>query len=168
MKRYVPYILVAVALLGLNIGRWVITGDPAHASEDAKVSDQIAPRDLVLRVAPAVQPDRAPVRDLFFAKPAPVALRASRPVQPAGPPPKSAEQLAAEEAQSELARLNVTGIVFRNGKGQAYVTRGEESFVVQAGDRVAERFEVETISADYVSVRDIQTGIEKQISLQGN
>ncbi len=169
MKRYLPYAVVAIALLALNLGKWVFGGDPAHVQEQAASPDSIKPQDFALRVAPAVAREPGAVRDLFFAKAAPVVAKASaRALPPPGPPPKTPEQLAQEQAESELARLGVTGIAFRNGKGQAYVTRGEESFVVKAGDKVAERFEVTAISADYVSVRDTETGIEKQITLQGN
>ncbi|HVQ14046.1 MAG TPA: hypothetical protein VMS40_10660 [Vicinamibacterales bacterium] len=169
MKRYFPYIAIAVVLVALNVGKWIFAEDPARASEQAASSERMNPQHFVLRVSPAAPREKEAVRDLFFARPPPAAVvKTSRALQPAGPPPKTPEELAAEQAQSEFARLGVTGIAFRNGKGQAYVTRGEESFVVKVGDRVAERFEVMSISADYVSLRDTETGIEKQVTLQGN
>jgi hypothetical protein len=169
VKRYLPYILIAGGLLALNVGKWVFGSDPARVQEQASSPERITPQEFALRVARPAAQDNAKARDLFFAKAAPVAVRASaRPAPPPGPPPKTPEELAQEQAQSELARLSVTGIAFRNGKGQAFVMRGEESFVVKTGDKVAERFEVTSISADYVSLRDTETGLEKQVTLQGN
>jgi hypothetical protein len=169
VKRYLPYILIAGALLALNVGKWVLGSDPAHVQEQSSQPDRVTAKDFALRVAQPGASDPAKSRDLFFAKSAPVAVRAApRAVAPAGPPPKTPEELAQEQAAIELARLNVTGIAFRNGKGQAFVTRGEESYVVKTGDKVAERFEITAISADYVSLRDTETGMEKQITLQGN
>lgn len=169
MKRYLPYILVAGGLLALNVGKWVLGSDPAHVQEPSSSPERIEAQDFALRVAQPATSENAKSRDLFFVKAAPVVARAvPRAVVPVGPPPKTPEELAQEQAASELARLNVTGIAFRNGKGQAFVTRGEESFVVKTGDKVAERFEVTAISADYVSLRDSATGMEKQITLQGN
>jgi hypothetical protein len=169
VKRYLPYVLIAGGLLALNVGKWVRGSDPGRAQEQASIPERITPKDFALRVATPAAQDNAKTRDLFFVKAAPVVVRASaRPAPPPGPPPKTPEELAQEQAQSELARLSVTGIAFRNGKGQAFVTRGDESFVVKAGDKVVERFEVTAISADYVSLRDTETGLEKQVSLQGN
>lgn len=169
MKRYLPYILVAAALLAMNLGKWVFGSDPAHAPAQRAGAGRITPQDFALRVAHPAPRDTGPARDLFFAKSAAVPVRTSvRAAVPAGPPPKTPEELAKEQAESEFSRLSVTGIAFRNGKGQAFVTRGEESFVVKAGDKVADRFEVTAISAEYVSLRDGPTGMEKQVTLQGN
>jgi hypothetical protein len=169
VNRKVLFGAVAATLLGLNLVKWLIASDPADASETAIAGGRMQPKDFALRVV-AEKPGVATAgRDLFFGKPVVVAAKpVVRAAVPAGPPPKTEEELAQERAQAEFARLGVTGIAFRNGKGQAYVTKGDESFVVKPGDRVAERFEVVSVSADYVSLRDTETGLERQITLQGN
>jgi hypothetical protein len=87
---------------------------------------------------------------------------------PSGPPPKTVGQIAEEEAQVEFAGFIVSGIAFQGGKGQAYITKGDASFVVKAGDKIGDRIQVQEIARDSVSLLDSRTQITRQIALQGN
>jgi len=170
MKRYLPYLVVLGLLVGLNFVHWRMPESVRDSSTSRH--DSFTSTDYQVRVSSgAAQESEAP-RDLFFGAAAspvahrPVAVRA-RPIQPPEPPPKTAEELQEEAARAELAALKVTGIAFRGGKGQAYITAGEESYVVKAGDRIAERFDVLEITAEYVSLKDPTTSVGAKVPLQG-
>jgi hypothetical protein len=170
MKRYFPYLAVLVLLVGLNFVHWAAPQSVSDSSGSRHDSFTVA--DYQVRVSPSAAQESERPRDLFFgavAAPAahhPVASRA-RPIQPPEPPPKTAEELQEEAARAELAVLKVTGIAFRGGKGQAYITAGEESYVVKAGDRIADRFDVLEITSEYVSLKDPATSVGAKVPLQG-
>jgi hypothetical protein len=169
MKRYFPYVAVLVALFGLNLLRWRTPEALGHARgsghEPLLVSDY-----RVKVMSASVSADEKP-RDLFYSEIAapvahPVVARA-RPLTPPEPPPKTPQELQEEAARAQLATIKVTGIAFRGGKGQAYLTAGEESYLVKAGDRIADRFDVLEITSEYVSLKDPATSVGAKVPLQG-
>ncbi len=170
MKRYLPYIAVLGLLVGLNFVRWHAP-TPVSGSGNVRHSS-FTGADYHVRVSSIAAQESATPRDLFFGESPAAALHRPiaakvHPVQPAGPAPKSAEELQEEAARAELATLKVTGIAFRGGKGQAYITAGEESFVVKSGDRIVDRFDVLEITPEYVSLKDPATSVGAKVPLQG-
>jgi hypothetical protein len=169
MKRYFPYVGVLVVLFGLNLLRWRTPEALGHARGLGHESLQVS--DYRVKVMSAsVSADEKP-RDLFYSEIVapvvrPVAARA-RPVTPPEPPPKTPQELQEELARSQLATIKVTGIAFRGGKGQAYLTAGEESYLVKAGDRIADRFDVLEITSEYVYLKDPSTSVGAKVPLQG-
>jgi hypothetical protein len=164
MRRYVPYALALLLLAGLNVWRWV--GGPNTSIERAPSTSNYRVEDFDLKVVADRRTLAPSTRELFFPRAA-VVERSARVVVPSGPPPKTAEQLADEEAQVEFAGIVVGGIAFQGGKGQAYITRGSESYVVKVGDKIGERIVVQAIARDSVSLVDSKTQIARQIALQG-
>ena len=169
MKRYFPYIAVLVALAGLNLLRWRAPEALGHARgpghEPLQVSDY-----RVQVMSASASADEKP-RDLFYSEIVTPVVHAAtaraHPVTPPGPPPKTPQELEEEAANAQLAAIKVTGIAFRGGKGQAYLTAGEDSYLVKTGDRIADRFDVLEVTAEYVSLKDPATGVGAKVPLQG-
>jgi Tfp pilus assembly protein PilP len=86
---------------------------------------------------------------------------------PPAPPPKTPEQLAEEAARAELAQFRLVGVVLRGGRAQGFLMKGEQSFMVNAGDRAGDRFTVETVTAEGVLLKDPRTGVSGQIGVSG-
>jgi hypothetical protein len=168
MKRYLPYIVAVSVLAGINLVRWLT---PAHSESQprATVAARLDAADFRVHVATRAAQEHVAPRDLFYV-PAParsVRVAAPHVVAPPAPPPKTPEQIAEEEARAALGALRVIGIAFRGGRGQAYVSAGEESYLVMTGDKIGNRFEVGEITADYVAVKDPVSGIDLKVPLQG-
>jgi hypothetical protein len=89
------------------------------------------------------------------------------PPAPAGPPPKTAEELAEEAAQAELKQIKLVGVVFRGEKGQAFLVKGDQLYMVNAGGRVGERFLVEAIRPDSIQLKDPASRVLGQIPVSG-
>jgi hypothetical protein len=169
MKRYFPYVAVLVVLVSLNLLRW--RSPEALGRAPGPSHDPLQVGDYQVRVMSAsVSEDEKP-RDLFYSETAAPVVHAvaarARPVVPPQPPPKTPQELEEEAAHAQLAAIKVTGIAFRGGKGQAFITAGEESYVVRTGDRVAERFDVLEITSDSVFLKDPATHVGAKVPLQG-
>lgn len=170
MKRYLPYVAVLAVLVGLNLLRWHSPEALGHSHEPGH--ERLQASDYRVRVMSAsVSEDEKP-RDLFYSESVPPVVHAvaarAHPVGPPPPPPKTPEELQEEAARAQLATIRVSGIAFRGGKGQAFLTAGEESYVVKTGDRVADRFDVLEITSDYVSLKDPATSVGAKVPLQGD
>jgi hypothetical protein len=167
--RYLLLGLAVLLLAGLNVLRWMSTDKPARARVAANV---YAAEDFRLRTgAAAAERDRSS-RDLFRPKlppapPAPKVVVAPPESPPAGPPPKTPEQLAEEAARDELRQLKLVGVVFRGGKGQAFVVKGDQAYLVHAGEKVGERFRVEAIAPDGIQLIDPASRVNGQIPVSG-
>ena len=83
------------------------------------------------------------------------------------PPPKSPEELEREAAQAELAQFRCVGVAFRGSRAQAFLVKGSETFLVSPGDKVGNRFIVDKIASDSVSLQDPNTGVTGQIAVSG-
>jgi hypothetical protein len=167
-RAHIVYSAVAVSLVVLNVLRW-LPSQPEQAAHSVR-RQQLTPQDLDLRVG-AIAADVRPVaRDLFQERAAPAARAATPKVaaKPAGPPPKSAEELAMEQAQAEFDSIKVVAIVFQDGVGQAFVSLGENSQIVGVGDALSERFKVEAINVDGVELRAVDGTIGGRVALTGS
>jgi pyruvate/2-oxoglutarate dehydrogenase complex dihydrolipoamide acyltransferase (E2) component len=161
----------AVALLaGLNALRWL---SPEPPGRSRAAPQAYAAEDFRLRTGVAAAGHERSGRDLFRPKlppppPAPKVVAAPPPEPaPAGPPPKTPEELAAEAARDELRQLKLVGVVFRGGKGQAYVVKGDQAYLVHAGERVGERFRVEAIAPEGIQLLDPASRVNGQIPVSG-
>jgi pyruvate/2-oxoglutarate dehydrogenase complex dihydrolipoamide acyltransferase (E2) component len=166
------YLLLGAAVLvlaGLNVLRWSSTGEPARARAAAS---PYAAEDFRLRTGTAAaQRDRSG-RDLFRPKlppPSPAPKLAAAPPEPppAAPPAKTPGELAEEAARDELRQLKLVGVVFRGGKGQAFVVKGDQAYLVHAGEKVGERFRVEAIAPDGIQLLDPASRVNGQIPVSG-
>ncbi len=107
-------------------------------------------------------------RDLFQAKLAMVAPSLKKTSSPPAPPPKTPEQLEEEAARAELAQIKLVGVVFRGDRGQAFLTKGDQVYLTFSGDKVGDRFTVESVTTDAVQLKDLKTNVTGRISISGN
>ena len=167
--RYLLLGLAVALLAALNVLRWF---SPAPSSRPQATASAYVPEDLRLRTgATTLERDRSG-RDLFRPKlppapPAPKVVEAPPEPPPPAPPPKTPQQLAEEAARDELRQLKLVGVVFRGGKGQAYVVKGDQAYLVQAGEKVGERFRVEAIAPEGIQLLDPASRVHGQIPVSG-
>jgi Tfp pilus assembly protein PilP len=157
-------------LLALNLWRWIPADAPVAAVTSSASDTEL--QDLQLRVANVDIATQAMRRDLFYRVAPPVrtavqnANPARRPAVPAVPV-KSPEELALERSQAEFAAIRVIGIVFRNGRGQAYLETGGKSELVGVGDAFGS-FKVTAIRQDSVELKGTETAAGGRIALAGS
>lgn len=167
MKRRYVFLGAAVLLLALlNVWRW--TAGPLTTSSGpgpASAAADLAGEDLVLRAASADAVSPTPLRDLFQVR----VVVSNRPRLAAKPqpPPKTAEQIAEEQARAELAQFKLQGVVFRGDQGEALLLSNGVSVTARTGARVGNHFVVERITPEIVDVRDPDTQVSGQLVLIG-
>jgi hypothetical protein len=168
MKRRPLLVAITAVLAVLVLWRWWGTWSPAPANEAPKAG-QLHPEDFALRVSAADIASTAK-RDLFAVRAPIVATpkQAAPPPLPLVPLAKTAEEIAVDAAREEFAQISVTGIVFRSGKALAYVVKGDNLYVVGIGDKIGERFTVENVAADFITVLDSGTEVGGRIALPAN
>ena len=175
--RHLALGAAVAALAAANLWRWSAPQEKPPERVAAQASAFHA-EDFQLRVG-FVAPDAAPpARNLFQPRlppppPAPKKVEVVAapppppPPVPEGPPPKTAEQLAEEAAQAELKQIRLVGVVFRGEKGQAFLVKGEQLYMVNAGGKVGERFLVEAIRPDSIQLKDPASRVLGQIQVSG-
>lgn len=167
--KHRKWIIAAVVLVlaALNIWRWWPAGTAKPGGMPGTASSSAAFRleDFEIRALPADPPGRMQ-RDLFRPKLAvkPVVKSSTKPPEP---PPKSPEEIEREAAQAELAQFRCVGVAFHGGRAQAFLVKGGETFLVSPGDKVGNRFIVDKIAPDTVSLQDPNTGVAGQIAVSG-
>ncbi len=167
MNRRALLMGTGVALLvALNVWNW--WPQALKKTREAVIpASGFLPDDFRLKIEAIPETGTASAtRDLFQPKrppPPPV----GKVKVPPPPPPKTPEQLAEEAARAELAQFRLIGIVLRGGRAQGFLMKGEQSFMVNAGDRAGDRFTVESITTEGVVLKDPRTGVSGQISVSG-
>ncbi len=175
--RHLALGVVVAALAAANLWQW---GPPQERPPERAAASASAFRadDFQLRVGFVAADAAPPARNLFQPRlppPPPAAKKVEvaapapppPPVPDPGPPPKTAEQLAEEAAQAELKQIRLVGVVFRGEKGQAFLVKGDQLYMVNAGGKVGERFMVEAIGPDSIQLKDPGSRVLGQISVSG-
>jgi hypothetical protein len=167
--------ILAVAVLvaaGLNALNW----NPQDVPDAApKSTAAYSPADFRLKVGAAPAPAERSARDLFRPKlpppapPAPVVAAAPPPPPepPPSPPPKSAREIAEEAARDELKQFRLVAVALRRGAWQAMVVKGDQVYMVHAGEKVGERFEVKAIAEDGIQLSDPASRVNGLIPVSG-
>lgn len=171
-------LLVGVLLLlAANVWRWV--ADPATSVAALSTPSRLHAEDLRLIAAHRNDMAARPAdRNLFEVRAATPAVRPSTPVRVVavapsaevpepGPPPKSAEQLAEETGHAEFAQIRLVGVVFRANRGEAYLVKGDQIHLARRGDRVGERFTVESIDTESVVLKDSRSALRGTLKVAG-
>ena len=88
---------------------------------------------------------------------------------PAAPPPPgpTPEELAAQAAQAELAQFRYLGYLSRQGRNEAFLSKGKELHIVRPGETIEQRVLVKTITPTTVVLQEPHTQVEKTVSLTG-
>jgi len=149
-------------LLAANLAYWwPRTPENPKMGRTTPPKERYEARDFTIQLAR--EEDKQVRRDLFRPK---VQVTAGAGRSPS-PPRKTPEQLAEEAARAELAEYQLAGVVFRGARGQAYLVRGTQKYLVAEGDRVGSRFTVESVAADAVQLRDPSTNVAGRLPVAG-
>jgi hypothetical protein len=170
--RYIALSVGVALLAALNLWRWLPAGAPVR-ERAAQSASAVRAEDFQLRVGLAAADSGSGGRDLFRmrlppappAPPKPLEVKVEEP--PPGPPPKTPEQIAEEAARAEFGQIRLVGVVFRGEKGQAFLVKGDQAYMVQTGGKVGERFQVESIRPDSIQLKDPATRITGSIPVSG-
>lgn len=156
-------------LVGLNVWHWW-PGGGAPPVKTGAIEAGRAPfskDDFRLRTMTVAPEASKQVQRNLFQPRIVVAKAPEKPKLPPGPPPKTPEQLAEEAARAELAQIKLVGVVFRGERGEAFMTRGDQTFLAHTGDKVGERFVIDKISPEGVQLSDPTTKIRGQLLVSG-
>jgi hypothetical protein len=170
-KRSLWAVAASLLLVLANVWRWWPEGGSRATPALARTVDSVADGESVfgeLRFRVSANTDALPPvrRDLFLPN-LPPPPKPKKPVN-AEPPPKTAEQIAEDEARTELAQLKLIGVLWRENEREAFVSSRGQYLVVRHGSRVGEHFVVEEISAESLSVRDPATNVAGRLALSGS
>ena len=162
-----------IALAALNLWHWTAPDAGRAQRSAAAAANAFGAKDFELRAGAVAAAAPPSTRNLFLPRqapaPAPVAAKVVEPppVAPAGPPPKTPEQIAEEAARDELRQIKLLGVVFREGKGQAFLVKGDQVYLVHTGGAVGERFRVEAIAPDGIQLSDPASRVQGQLPVMG-
>jgi hypothetical protein len=106
------------------------------------------------KMAAATAKRRAP------APPQPPAVAA-----PAVPPPPSPEELAAQAARQELAQFRYLGYLSRDGREEAFLSKGKELYIVRNDEMIEQRVLVKTVTATGVTLQEPRSRVERTVPL---
>lgn len=75
------------------------------------------------------------------------------PAPPPPPPPPVAAGPAVSAVEQELAQFTFLGFLEKDRKKTVFLARNKELFLVKKGDRIANRYEATSITADALTIR---------------
>lgn len=170
-RRYSVYLGLIAFLVLVILGRWWLNsgtemgeGGTAEAAAHGKV---FLPEDFRLRVD--FDTASVPQRNLFQPQgsASPTRTMSISQAKAAAMPPPDPERNEREVADSELGQFRLLGVVFRAGKGQAYLALKKESVIAYAGDTVLGQFAVDKIAVDAVELRHLKTNTIRRVPVSG-
>lgn len=167
-QRQTVFLSMVLLLVIANVGYWWPRAAEIPRMEPSSTARHFQVEDFSLKI-PSGGDDKyaRPRRDLFQPKAAIVPTNIKRINNPA-PPPKTPEQLEEEAARAELTQIKLVGVVFRGERGQAFLTKGDQVYLAFPGDKVGDRFAVETVTTDTVQLKDSKTNVTGRIPISGN
>ena len=83
------------------------------------------------------------------------------------PAERSAREIAEEAARDELKQFRLVAVALRGGAWQAMVVKGDQIYMVHAGEKVGERFEVKAIAEDGIQLSDPASRVNGLIPVSG-
>jgi hypothetical protein len=97
--------------------------------------------------------------------PAPVPLPAPVVAAPVVPLPPSPEELAAQAARQELAQFRYLGYLSRDGREEAFLSKGRELYIVKSDETIEQRVRVKTVTPAGVTLQETRSQIERTVPL---
>lgn len=86
-----------------------------------------------------------------------------------GPPPKSAEEIAADQARVDLSTFRFLGYLTDPGKESSlFLSKDGELFIAKSGDMLLKNYRIKSSGKDYVILYDTVTKVEVRIELTGS
>lgn len=167
-RKYMLLGVVVGVLVIANLWQW--WPDMTRQAVTDSVSSGIRVEDIRLR-APIIlsKSERIMQRNIFISESEKASRIASTLIKTkqAEKTSKPTRYPAKQIAKVELEGIKVMGIIFRDGKGRAYVTIDESNYTVFKGDKAGRRFVAEKILTDAVVFRDSITGVKSKIIVSG-
>jgi len=96
---------------------------------------------------------------------APASPQAPAVAAPAVPPPPSPEELAAQAARQELAQFRYLGYLSRDGREEAFLSKGKELYIVRNDEMIEQRVLVKTVTATGVTLQEPRSRVERTVPL---
>lgn len=84
---------------------------------------------------------------------------------PAVPPPPSPEELAAQAARQELAQFRYLGYLSRDGREEAFLSKGKELYIVRSNETIEQRVLVKTVTPTGVTLQEPRSQVERTVPL---
>lgn len=165
-RRYYIYVGLIALLVVINLGRWWLVSE--NDDEASAASSRVfQPEDFRLLVdLPATGNPR---RNLFQQHSGAKRLMPTqnKPASVVAQAPELPGQIEADAAADALGKLRLLGVVFRSGRGQAYLAMEKENVIAFAGDRVLGQFIVDKVDLDAVELRDLKSNINRRVPVSG-
>lgn len=167
-RKYIVLGVVVAILILANLLQWWPDSSNVAGADSADAIVQI--EDIRLRVPTVMaKSERRLRRNIFVSESdevAYLAMNAER--QEKSREASRPKQYPAKEiARTEMRNIRVMGIIFRNGKGRAYITIGERNYTVFQGDYAGRRYIADKIRTDAVVFRDAITGVSTTVIVSG-
>src|SRR5207245_1980623 len=84
---------------------------------------------------------------------------------PAVPPPPTPEELAAQAARQELAQFRYLGYLSRDGRQQAFLSKGKDLYIVRSDETIEQRVLVKTVTPTGVTLQEPRSQVERTVPL---
>jgi hypothetical protein len=84
---------------------------------------------------------------------------------PVVPPPPSPEELAAQAARQELAQFRYLGYLSRDGREEAFLSKGKELYIVRSEETIEERVRVKTVTPTGVTLQETHSQVVRTVPL---
>ena len=127
----------------------------------------VAPKNIFASLRAPESPQSMSAR-MFKLPPVPLRETLAKTTTPVAPPVPTPEELAAQAAQQEMAQFRYLGYLSRNGRNEAFLSKGKELHIVQAGETLAQRILVKAITPTNVVLQESHSLAEKTVVLAGD
>ncbi len=107
------------------------------------------PRPMIKRPPPIMPPPPPKPRVVFPPPPSPQKQQ--------GPTP---EEIALGKAKEELSQFRYLGYLERGDEASAFLSRGNELYIVKHQEEIEDRFIVQALSVEFIVLHEKQTGTE--------
>ena len=88
---------------------------------------------------------------------------AVRPAPPAPPPGPTPEELARLAGRQELSQYRYLGYLIRNGKDEAFLSKGSTLHIVKTGETIDQRVLVKAIAPTGVTLQETASQVERTV-----
>jgi hypothetical protein len=110
-------------------------------------------------VTPVAPPAPAP------APPSPLPMAIPPVAPPAAPPGPTSEELARLAGRQELSQYRYLGYLIRNGKDEAFLSKGSTLHIVKTGETIDQRVLVKAIAPTGVTLQETASQVEHTVML---
>lgn len=163
--------IAVAALILLNLWRWWPAGNSPESAEGGIARSVLTPEDFRLPGVFVASAEETTIRRNLFRTVRTRQAASKRPHRKVASSKPSKRQRAEQRKAAVLAELNaykLVGVVFREGKGEAFLVKGASQYTVSKGDRLENRFLVDQVDTDTVTLRDTKGGQTGILELSGD